>query len=356
MEENFTSEESSQQIISNEKNPDKQIELLKMAPLGTYWKRVCNNPEKNPTRINDYYHITKLQSFDSDNYSQITLGGERMQIDESCMFGVDFRATLYDFSFKRTENDVFYWKQIPKEEYEALRTKAINLYKIKSDEMHKRAILFQKFEEPEIKKLEFNDVMKLAYDNYQFIKPVLEQTQEAREYFIKESKTEELANLEVEFDKFRKQNRILVYSHKFDSKYPDYNLSFSIYEIDTTSMDFKPAHIDENGTGYVDGTPFEENGESFHYKVKSYCQSIIAKNYNRDFYETEFRTYFDDGNKNWRYKDPDGWRQYTALKNEFIGNNSGYRSSPLWAGDEYILIDYYHFNQLLELIKFTANN
>jgi len=341
---------SAETIIKN------QLELIKLAPLGTYWKQVCTNILKHSTRINDYYHITRLEQHGTST----TLNGERLQVDETCLYDMDDRATLYDFSFIRKKDDTFYWEQITKEEYEQMRKKVIDVFENKKNEIKRRSSLFEKFSNKETEKYSYTQIMEFARKRYENLKSTLEENSK----FLKQAQEQNNKELESEIFKeiesLKKRARLLVYSETVKNQWPDSTLNYNIHEIDVTSLNFKaksymkPYPTSDKEIGYVDGSPFEENGDNFWFKIKFYTNSLHSKTFNKNYYETELRTYFDDGNKNWRWEDVNGWRDYMATKDKYT--NGSYRNSPVWPNydEKFFIIDEWHFEQLVDLIKYTG--
>jgi len=347
MEENEVQQENPKDN-SLEARKAKQISLIETAPLGTYWKQVWHDKTKNDTKIDDYFHITKMEYHSTGP----VLGGERLKINEECLFDLDYRASLYDFSFDKNHGG-YYAEQISKEEYEGVKNKVIQIYKNKSDELRKRGALFYKFNSDN-KKLhcDYNEMMKIVEQRYDSIKEYLDDGKSLIKLCEERGQEDLKKEAEEKLAKLKKDNRLLFYSESNKVEWPNFNRSFSIAEIDVSSLSFEPEKINEQGIGYVGGSPFENNGKNFTFKVRFYGQSLFVDNYNSDFYETKVRVSFDNGNKNWRWEDPEGWRTYIATNDKFT--NGEYKNSPSWSGNEFFILDDWHFEQLLDLINYTG--
>lgn len=347
---NSNPEEVSQPITTDysiEARQKKQKALIDLAPLGTYWKQAWHEPEKNATGIWDYYHIKRLEQHEGFS----SLEGERIQFDETCLYHMDDRATLYESSFDKTRGG-YYAEQITKEEYERMRQRVIDIYENKRREIYNRSALFDLFNNEKTRSFSYTEIMELTKNIHEQVKEEIEDFTLA----LKRAETkEQIEKIQSIIERIKQNNMLKVFSMSEKNQYPNLSFHFDIHVIDTSSVSFKAKYYNDNGVGYVDGSPFEENGETFWYKVKVCCLSLYAENYNRHHYETDLRTYFDDGNKNWRNDDPEGWRDYMAVKDKYTNGN--YKNSPVWPFDSdekfYLLTDW-HYEQLLDLIRFTG--
>jgi hypothetical protein len=350
-------EETTQPTTSAEHSPEKikekQKKLIDLATLGTYWKQTWHNPEKNATRIQDFYHIKRLEQ----HGEFASLAGERIQFDETCLYSIDERATLYDFSFDKSRGE-YYAEEITQEEYEALRNKAISVYKNKLEELNNRSALFDRFKDEVSKSLSYTEVMEMAKSIHEVVSDQIEECEMALKRAEEAEHKEGIEKIKNLIEKIKRENYLRVFSwDNLKTEWPDRRVGFNIHTIDTSSLNFKPKSYNDSGVGYVNGSPFEENGENFWYKIKVSSLSLMAENYNRHFYETELHIYFDDGDKNWRWAEesPEGWREYIATKDKYT--NGQYRNSPVWPFDKdqkFYLIDDWHYEQLLDLIRFTG--
>jgi hypothetical protein len=336
---------------SLENRKKRQMEMLEKAPLGTYWKQVWKE-DKGPKgrRTDEYCFITNLEY---NNIGGPYLKGERLQVKEGSSYMFDKRATLYDFSFDKSRNA--YHEQIEKDEYENLKKKAIKIYENKDRERLKRKTLFSGFNKEFKAHYSYAELMDSVKIRYDIIKEDIDVANKALalckgsedEKFIKE-----IEGIEERFSKFREDNLIRVYSSWDKVEWPNTFRSFSIHEIDVTSLSFEPEKVNENGVGYVGGTPFEKNGKNFTFKVRVYGQSWSVENYSRDYYETDLRVGFNSTGKTWREDDPEGWKTYISKNDKYTDGK--YKNNPSWGGDEFYILNDWHFEQLLDLIKHTG--
>lgn len=334
---------------SAEARKKRQLEMLDKAPLGTYWKQTWKEGRglKGP-RTDEYCFITNLE------HSKVGGGpylkGERLQIAEGSSYSFDDRATLYGFSFDKERNA--YYEQISQEEYEGLRNKTIKIYENKSSEWSNRRTLFAGFIKERGVHLDYNKLMELVIDRYNSIKDYIDDANRAEELCKEKGETEFLKEIQERRELLRKESLIRVYSSWSKTEYPNIIRRFNIHEIDITSISFEPAKFNDKGTVYVGGTPFENNGKNFHFKIRSYGQSLGVEKMTRDYYDSNVSVSFNSVGKTWREDDSEGWKTYISKNDEYTKGE--YKNTPSWNGDEFYLINDWEFNQLIDLIKHTG--
>lgn len=321
--------------------------MIDIAPIGTYWKQVWHDPSKNDTRIIDYYQVKSLEkSIDGKG----VLKGERIQVDESCLYDLDDRASLYDFSFDKNHG-AYYAEQISKEDYMTIKNRLIKIYENKSNESIRRRALFYGFYENN-QKFDYSSIIEIVRKRYDYLGDEINRIKELLEEFKNNKDHEKVLEIEKYMDKLREENTLFVFSQRKKDDHINKLDSFDIHEIDVTSLNFNPKTIDSNGKGYVDGTPFESNGKNITFNVRVYSQNLHVENYSRDYFGSNIRIYFDNGNKNWRWENPDGWRTYISKNDEY--SSGKYVNSPCWSGNDFYILDRWHFEQLLDLINYTG--
>lgn len=345
MEENQAQQENPMDN-SLETRKKKQMEQIEKVPLGTYWKKVNKNQSNGGPCIDEYCHITRLEFNQGSSYLQ----GERLQITEGSLYDFDDRASIYNFELDNSTN--VYYEQITQDEYEGLRNKTIKIFENKRQEKANRYALFQGFHKETNFSYSYDELMKAILKRYNNIKEYIDEADQAEKLCKENGEVEFLEVIEKERKRLRDENLFRIYYSL--KKHEQSNLFefFNIVEIDITSVKFEPEKVNEHGVGYVGGTPFENNGLNFHYKSRSYGQNLSYENYNRDYYKTSLRVSFNGEGKTWREDDPKGWITYIAINDKYTQGK--YNSSPSYGSDEFYFLNKWHFEQLLDLIRYTG--